>query len=490
MSARPCPLAARFFRLAEKDPAAPAFLDADGHLLAPRGLLAQQALALVELYRRLPLTPRPIVLSLANGPALVAHFLALRQLGVPVVMADATAPAPELVRVATTVGAVGVVANLERLDQVSQFLPPGVGLQRLTTEPVPISPAAAVLKLSSGSTGEPQAFATSAHQLYADSCHIFASMGLRRTDRTLAAIPLTHSYGLGSCLVPHLAWGTPLVLPSCNLPAALAHTLAAAAVEHFPAVPAMIRALASLPHLPSWPSLRVCLTAGAPLSPKDAHAFYQVTGHKPHVFYGSSECGGITYDRSETCPHQEGAVGTPLRGVRVEVVDEEGKVLPTGVEGRVRVRSRSVVLHAVPPLPEPQLLQPGCFLTGDAGFFDKSGVLHLSGRLSDVVNVAGKKVHPEEVRRVLERLPGVLSAAVVGIPDPHRGQVLGAVLAVAPQAGVTVHKVIAYCRAHLAPYKVPRKVALVPELPLSARGKVAKTELLALLTGKEAQRER
>ena len=129
-----------------------------------------------------------------------------------------------------------------------------------------------------------------------------------------------------------------------SLPAALAHTLAVAKVQHFPAVPAMVRALASLPDLPPWPALRVCLTAGAPLTPRDAAAFFAATGHKPHVFYGSSECGGITYDRTDACPHQEGAVGTPLDGVRVDVVDEEGNPLPAGTEGRVRVRSRAVTV--------------------------------------------------------------------------------------------------------------------------------------------------
>ncbi len=489
MKPSPCPLVFRFFRLTQQDPAAPAFLDADGRLLSPRGLVAQQSELLAELYGRLKLPHRPVVLSLANGPALVVHFLALRKRGHAVALADTTAPYPELLRVAQAVGAGALVANLERLENGRELMPPGVGVERQPTAAVPVPNGTAVFKLSSGSTGEPQAFAASAAQLYADASHIFRTMGLRRSDRTLAAIPLTHSYGLGSCLVPLLVWGTPLVLPSCNLPAALAHTLAAAQVEHFPAVPAMVRALASLPNLPPWPSLRVCLTAGAPLATKDAAAFCAATGHKPHVFYGSSECGGITYDRTDLCPHQEGAVGTPLDGVHVDVVDEEGHPLPVGVEGRVRVRSRAVVLGAVPPLSDPKVLTSRCFLTGDAGFFDENGVLHLTGRLSDVVNVAGKKVHPEEVRRVLEALPGVLSAAVVGVPDPHRGQVLGAVLAVSPQASLTVHKVITYCRARLAPYKVPRKVALVPELPLTARGKLAKRDLLALLRGKKAPAE-
>lgn len=477
-----CQLARRFFRLASQEPSAPAFLDADGRLLVPRALLAQQALAAAELYARMRLPAGPVILSLPNGPALVTHLLALRHLGRVVVLADATSPRPELVRVATTVGAVALVANLERLDRAVELPPSGVGLESVSSPRRRLPPGAALCKLSSGSSGEPQAFAASVAQLVADSRQIFRTMGLETTDRTLAAIPLTHSYGLGSCLVPLLAWGTPLVLPACNLPAALAHSLAAARVQHFPAVPAMIRALASLPQLPLWPALRVCLAAGAPLSPKDASAFAATTGHKVHVFYGSSECGGITYDRSPEGVHQQGAVGTPLLGVQVEVVGEDGQPLPLGQEGRVRVRSRAVVLGAIPTLPDPAVLRPGEFLTGDLGFFDQQGVLHLRGRVSEVVNVAGKKVHPEEVRAVLERIPGVLSAAVVGLPDRHRGQVVGAVVAVEPQACVTVHKILSFCRAHLAPYKVPRRVVLVPELPVNARGKLPKSELVALLT--------
>lgn len=489
MSEPLCPLARRFFRLAQAEPGAPAFLDADGQLLSPRGLLAQQAQAVAEAYQRLSLPPRPVVLSLPNGPALVAHLLALRTLGRPVVLADATFTQAELERAAHTVGAGAVVANEERLGQGVTLPPQGVAMAALDARPRKLPRGTALCKLSSGSTGEPQAFAVSVAQLVADSRHIFRTMGIRKNHRTLAAIPLTHSYGLGSCLVPLLLWGTPLVLPSCNLPAALAHTLAAAAVQHFPAVPAMIRALAALPHLPPWPALQVCLAAGAPLAPGDAKAFAAATGHKVHVFYGSSECGGITYDRTPEGVHEEGAVGTPLEGVTVEVVDEAGRVLPPGEEGRVRVRSRAVVLGAVPPLADPRVLTPGCFLAGDGGFFDARGVLHLTGRLSEIVNVAGKKVHPEEVRRVLAAMPGVLEAAVVGVPDRHRGQVLGAVLAVDPEGGVTVHKVMAYCRARLAPYKVPRRVVLVPELPTSARGKVPKKELLALLSKKTTQRE-
>lgn len=488
MKSSRCLLVSRFFQHVEAHPEAVAFFDPDGKLLCTRKELARAALVAADKIRKMKLPPQPVVLSLPNGPGLVSELLALRMLGHVVVLADATAPKAELKRVAITLGACGILAILERLDGGVVLDEAGLGFEPLASGPVPFPPQAAICKLSSGSTGRPQAFAASAGQLAIDARQIFKTMGIGRQDRTLAAIPLTHSYGLGSCLIPLLLWGTPLVLPDCNLPAALAHTLAAAKVRHFPAVPAIIRALAALPTLPQWPDLRVCLAAGAPLAPKDATAFAAATGHKVHVFYGASECGGITYDRSKEGVLQPGAVGTPLEGVQVEVVDEKGNPCPPGERGRVRVRSKAVVLAAIPPLSDPTVLTPGSFLTGDLGFFAEDGILHLTGRFSDLVNVAGKKVHPEEVRRVLERIPGVVSAVVLGIPDAHRGQVLGTVLAVDSTAAVTVHKVLSFCRTYLAPYKVPRRIVMVPELPTDARGKVPRQELLALLIGEKGHR--
>jgi long-chain acyl-CoA synthetase len=341
----------------------------------------------------------------------------------------------------------------------------------------------AALKLTSGSSGTPRAIALSSRQLVADTVQIFRTMGVGGGDVTLAAIPLSHSYGVGSCLVPLLLAGTPLVVPASTLPAALAEALARARVAHLPAVPAMVRAIATLSDLPRFEHLRVVLSAGAPLAPVDAAAFHAATGRKVHVFYGSSECGGITYDRGEAPVHEEGAVGTALAGVTVEVVDGDGNPLPCGSEGRVRVLSRAAALAILPPTDHPRTLEPGRFLTGDLGRLDAAGRLTLTGRVAEELNVAGRKVHPEEVRRVLLELPGVRGAVVVGVPDPHRGQLVAALIETGPECGLSVHAVLQACRARLAPHKVPRRVVLVDRLPSSERGKLPRDEVLRLLRG-------
>lgn len=480
-----CPIVRRFLTLARGRPGLPALLGPDGEVLATRGALAAGIHAQRESLAPILPPGSTVVLSLPNGPDFVRAFAALRLLGARVALADASAPTDELQRAAAAVGAAFLAATPERLARSQLVLTEGslAIAARRKPEQVELPAGTAILKLTSGSTGLPRAVAVSARQLAADTVQIMRTMGVRPDDVTLAAIPLTHSYGIGSCLVPLLLTGTPLAFPTWGLPAALVHTLAGAGVAHFPAVPAMIRTLATLPGLPELPELRVCLTAGAPLAPQDAAAFHAATGHKVHVFYGCSECGGITYDRSGEPVHEAGAVGTAMDRVLVEVVDEEGTPLPAGVEGRVRVTSRAVALGTVPLPEESGALAAGRFLSGDFGVVDTGGRLSLTGRVAEFLNVAGKKVHPEEVRRVLEALPGVRSAAVAGIPDPHRGQLVAALVAVEPGTNITVHAVLSACRQRLAPHKVPRRIVIVDELPVSERGKLRKEVVMQILTG-------
>jgi len=426
---------------------------------------------------------RVALLSLPNGPDMVAVFLALRAAGATVALADAAAPEQELMAAAEAVNAAVIVSRAERLSTVP-VEPLGIGIAVAATgrdgrSPVP---GADLFKLTSGSSGAPRAVAVSARQLVADTCQIVHTMGIAPEDTTLAAIPLTHSYGIGSCLILHLLLGTPLAFPGSALPAALGDTLAAARVRHFPAVPAMVRALAALDRLPGFPDLKLCLTAGAPLRPADAAAFHDATGIKVHIFYGSSECGGITFDRSTVPALMAGQVGSPLARVRIEIVDSGGNPLPAGISGRVRVHSPAVGLGSTGGGCEDDGILGRTFLTGDVGVLDEEGRLTLTGRVGELINVAGKKVHPAEVRQVLEEMPGVHGTVVAGVPDPHRGQMVGAIVATTPGGSVTISRLLAHCRGRMAPHKIPRRIVLVSELPVNDRGKVSRETIEALLS--------
>ena len=481
-----CSLVRRFATLARRAPATPILFDADGRVAATRAALACRIQALAGNVSRSVRPGSVAVLSLGNGPDFIVAFAALRALGAVVLLVDATAPRDDLARCATAVGATAILADESRLPVVPQQMLGELALAKISAPPINLPRGTAVLKLTSGSTGEPRAVAVDVGGLVRDTVQILRTMALTPADITLAAIPLTHSYGVGSCLVPLFLVGMPLAFPTCALPAALAHTLVEARVSHFPAVPAMVRALARLPNMPDLPLLRVCLSAGAPLAPEDAAAFYCACTVKVHSFYGTSECGGISYDRSREPVKMHGMVGTAMEGVEIEILDGAGHPMTSGGEGRVRVRSRAAAIGIVPS-DEDGALGPGRFLTPDLGRLDDTGRLTLIGRIGDVINVAGKKVQAEEVRRIIEAVPGVRAARVVGIPGAHRGQVVAAVVAVDTSAGVDSERIMLACRTRLAAYKWPRRLVLLDELPVSERGKVRQEALLALLTPRQAK---
>ncbi|MFY9822568.1 MAG: fatty acid--CoA ligase family protein, partial [Thermoanaerobaculia bacterium] len=404
--------------------------------------------------------------------------VALRRAGLAVLLLDARTPDSEARRI---LGSLGAPALL-RCPGGWPAGPQDWTLTRL--EPFaaePADPETGFVKLTSGSTGIPRGIATPSAALMADDAALTAAMGLRPGapgDRFLATIPLSHSYGLSSLAVPALVRGTPLVIPeeAGVYPFVTAARLGA---TFYPAVPAYLDALVRMSDPPPRPDcLRLVITAGAPLAAATSACFRERFGLAVHVFYGSSECGGICYDR-EGGAAERGTVGSPIAGVRITLEPIEGKAATCceGSLGIVTVESPAVSRGY---LPEPDgRLANGRFRAGDVAFW-RNGELVLRGRLDDVVNVKGKKVDPREVEGVLAQLTGVDEAAVLGVSCAGRnGEMLRAVVACRP-GRLTAEDVVAWCRSHLSSHKVPRSVILVDALPRNARGKLDRSALVAL----------
>jgi long-chain acyl-CoA synthetase len=328
------------------------------------------------------------------------------------------------------------------------------------------------VKLTSGSTGTPRGIAVSAAALLADEAQLFASMGLAGHRRYLAALPLSHSYGLSSLALPALGRDVTLIVPEDRSPLAPLAAAVAGEATFLPTVPAFLGAVTRLAEPPPCPpSVRLVISAGAVLPADVAARFRALFGLPVHVFYGASECGGICYDR-EGGAAERGSVGTPVQGVAL-ALDEE--------DGRIEVRSPAVALGYF-PVAAPELAG-GRFRAGDLGFLRPDGELELRGRADDVLKIKGKNVNPREIEAVLAQLPGVTEVAVLGLPgSAASGPVLRAVLA-ADGATLSHERVREWCRAHLAEHKVPRSVLFVPELPRNARGKLDRAALSALVAG-------
>jgi acyl-CoA synthetase (AMP-forming)/AMP-acid ligase II len=384
---------------------------------------------------------RRVLFAEPNGPRWFAVFLGLLHAGAVPVPADATEPAENLRRTAEAIGA----AALWQGEQ----------LQCLAPRPRSRTRDLCLVKLTSGSTGLPRARAFTHAQMLADGRQVCSSMGIQETDLNLAVIPLGHSYGLGNLVVPLLAQGTPLVCSAAPLPQALAADCARWRPTVFPAVPTLLRALVRAEVEPAaLASLRLVISAGAVLPPEVATAFAARFGRRVHSFYGSSETGGITYDRTGEAALTGRSVGTPMDGVRLHF----------RAAGRFTVESAAVIGR-------------GRFSPPDRAELTAEGELRLIGRVGRTVKIAGRRLDPAEVERALLAIAGVRGACAFA--HPARPDALAAVVA----ADVSPALLRSALATTMAAWKIPERLVVVPELPVTARGKPDRTALRTLIRG-------
>ncbi len=411
-----------------------------------------------------------VALAAPNGPGFLAGLLAVRRHGAAALLTDWRTPAAERKRI---VEALRVAATLECRRawprDVHDFV-----VRRVSTDSAPVPPETAVVKLTSGSTGRPRGISTPSSALVADDAALAATMEIRADERILTAIPMSHSYGLSSTVMPALMRRALLVVtedagrPLDPIVAARTH-----GVTFFPTAPAFLQAVVKMAKPPRLPrSLRLVVSAGGPLQPSTAVAFRQAYGRPVHVFYGASECGGIAFDRTGSAG-ERGTVGTPVEGVDVTLEPVDGYAEAANV---VTVESAAVASGYLPD-PDPRF-SGGRFRTQDlASWHD--GELALEGRLDDLINVRGRKINPREVERILGKLDGVEDVVVLGVTPPGRDEAVVRSFIVCGSHAVTRSSVQAWCRQHLASYKIPRSIVWLDEIPRTARGKLDKATLLA-----------
>ena len=225
-----------------------------------------------------------VLSAMGNAAASVPLLLACRAIDAAVMPVDAGATRVEIEALAERFGAAAVAAPSAD----------GICCVRPSTENRAVYPGIAILKLTSGSTGVPKAVLTTEAQLVADATHIIAAMGIRPDDTQIAAIPVSHSYGLGNLLLPLLLQGTAFVLRDSFVPQQVPGDARRFGARVFPGVPFMFEYFLSHPPDGGWPDpLRLLISAGAPLAPATARTFRERFGVKIHSFYGASETGGI-----------------------------------------------------------------------------------------------------------------------------------------------------------------------------------------------------
>ena len=326
-----------------------------------------------------------------------------------------------------------------------------------------------LLKLTSGTTAAPRAIRFRSHQLLADCNQICDTMKITGADLNFGVIPISHSYGFSNLLTPLIARGVPMVLSRDRTPRAILSDLARSNATVFPGMPVFYQAFCEMDYVPALPKLRLCISAGAPLPRTVAKKFREKFNLPIHSFYGSSECGGICYDR-ETTNEVEGFVGQPMAGVGIELLE------PNASACQIQVRSAAVG-DGYFPEPDEEKLGDGAFVPDDLLARDDSG-FKIVGRISDVINVAGKKVNPEEVEAHLLRFSGVRQAVVFGRPAAAgvlRNEEVAA--CVAGSRHLTEEGLLRFCRTALSAWQVPKRIFVVDAIPMNERGKISRRDL-------------
>ncbi len=325
-----------------------------------------------------------------------------------------------------------------------------------------------LLKLTSGTTAAPRAIRFRSHQLLADCNQICDTMGISNADLNFGVIPISHSYGFSNLLTPLIARAVPMVMSRDRTPRAILADLARSNATVFPGMPVFYQAFCEMEYVPQLPNLRLCISAGASLARAVATKFREKFNLTIHSFYGASECGGICYDR-ETTNEEEGFVGQPMKGVDVEMLH------PSAPASQIQVHSAAVA-DGYFPEPDDERLGDGIFVPDDLLARDDLG-FKIVGRISDVINVAGKKVNPAEVEADLLRFTGVRQAVVFGRSAGAglRNEEVAACVVASPD--VTESDLLRFCRTALSAWQVPKRIFVVDAIPTNERGKISRRDL-------------
>lgn len=337
----------------------------------------------------------------------------------------------------------------------------------------------AIYLYSTGSTGRPKRVARTHYNLAALARNHTDTVGWTENDRILFAVPISHTYAFGNYISAVRSGAAAVVTPDFNRNRVL-DLLEKERITVFPAVPVMLDVLSRtyLEKPRDLSSLRLVISAGAPLREQTFFKFHERFSVYPRQLYGSTETGVISINLcgGDELEKRFNSVGRPVRNVTVKVFDGEGRETGAGVEGEIAVRSPSMTTgYYGLPQETARVFRDGYYFTGDLGFIDEAGYIYIRGRKKFLVNVGGFKVDPEEVENVLSKHPDVLEAAVLGVTDGSGNERVKAVIV--SRRPVPVRELLDYCRERIAEYKLPSVVEFREELPRSPAGKILRERL-------------
>jgi malonyl-CoA/methylmalonyl-CoA synthetase len=376
----------------------------------------------------------------------------------------------------------------ERVGAVLQTLgPDGLGTLSLSAQRMASSyPTVqrssddlAALLYTSGTTGRSKGAMLTQGNLLSNAITLAEAWRFSSSDVLLHALPIFHTHGLFVATNVTLAAGATMIFMPRFTVDRLIRLLPKATV--LMGVPTFYTRLLDHPAFTRdhVAHMRLFVSGSAPLLPETHERFEARTGHCILERYGMTET-NMNTSNPYCGERRAGTVGFALPGVELKIADpDSGAPVPDGTVGQIEVRGSNVFkgYWRMPEKTKADLRSDGFFITGDVGYVDKDGYVHIVGRDKDLIIAGGYNIYPREIEAILDDHADVLESAVIGIPDADLGEAVLGVLVPRPQTTPDLDDVMSKVRASIARFKHPRSLVLVDELPRNAMGKVQKNIL-------------
>jgi long-chain acyl-CoA synthetase len=336
----------------------------------------------------------------------------------------------------------------------------------------------AVIIYTSGTTGHPKGAMLSHNNLLSNVESCRQILQAIDTDRFVVLLPMFHSFMMTvGVLLPTIIGGSLVLIRSIHPPKNILQEIIQHRGTILPAIPQFFRTLANAQVPEDFP-LRVCISGGAPLPGEILREFNEKVPIPLIEGYGLSEASPVVSMNPLKGPWKAGSIGVPVANVEISVQDDEGRLLKSGETGEICVRGPNVMKGYWNRQDETdKALRAGWLLTGDIGHQDNDGYYYITDRKKDMLLVNGINVYPREIEEIIYQFPGIKEAAVIGVPDPRKGEHPVAFVSTVEGQQVEEKALLQFVREKLADYKVPKRVTFMPALPRNATGKILKTAL-------------
>lgn len=358
------------------------------------------------------------------------------------------------------------------------------GFRRMPAAPRVEPDDTAVILYTSGTTAQPKGVELTHRNLSSNCADTIAALDIDPSQQFVNILPPFHVFGLtASVLMPVQLGASVFAIPRFNAVAVI-RAVAERKATLLIAIPSMYAAMLRTKSATRemFESVTQAVSGGEPLPPSVRDGFADRFGVSLWEGYGLTETAPVLCVGTHAA-HRDGTVGKPIPHVELRITDDEGRPCEAGTEGAIHARGPGIMkgYYRQPEATGEVLDRDGWFATGDIGAIDGDGFLSITGRAKEMLIIGGENVFPREIESVLEQHHGVLQAAVIGIPDELRGEAPVAFVLPVEGAEISEPELRSFAKKSLAGFKVPKRISVRSDLPVTATGKILKRSLKGLL---------